>query len=383
MGRERDLAIADARMTDLPQPLDVTQGTDASRVTKLRWGILGASNIASDWCKSLRDVEGAEVTAIAARSLERVTAWADTHGVPQRYTDYAELCASDSVDIVYVSTITKLHKDHAILALTHGKHVLVEKPLAPTAAEAREIVELAKRKGLFLQECMWTRFMPAIEKARSLIAEGAIGRPTAVHADFGFNALSFEPDSGMFLPGPGSGGMLAVGCYVVQAAPMVFGSAEPVRLAAAGTMNESGVDLSGGISLQYGSDQLAVLAYNLTAETNELTEISGTKGRIRIHSPAHCSEGLTLMESIDRGKNNCTDFSYPIPEPKGYPAEGWHYPNQHGFVYLAQAVHRCIGAGRRECPQYPLDESLLVLSLMDEAKAQIASTAQTQRKRHR
>ncbi|KAL3911211.1 MAG: hypothetical protein SGPRY_008779 [Prymnesium sp.] len=372
--REMSLLLlrgGDASLPPAPVPLDVKRGSHPTRVTQLRWGILGTSNIASDWVKALRDVEGAQVVAVAGRSPERVEAWGAEHGIPQRFSDYRELCASESVDIVYVGTITKLHRDHAMLALQHGKHVLIEKPIGVNAEEARELINFARQKGLFLHEGMWTRFLPAVEKARELVAQGAIGEPVAVLADFGFNAVEFEGlDSPMFDPHLAGGGMLPVGCYVVQTAPMVFGDSPPLKIAAAGT-TANGVDTSGGITLQYEGGKLAVLTYNLLAESPEVTDIMGTSGRIRLQSPAHCPETVTLVLSLDRGVSESSEFTFPIPEPKGFPAPKWHYPNQHGFVYQARAVHRCIGEGWLDCPQYPHSEVVQVMTIMDAAKHQI------------
>mmetsp|Transcript_33281 Transcript_33281/g.54993 ORF Transcript_33281/g.54993 Transcript_33281/m.54993 type:complete len:156 (+) Transcript_33281:1-468(+) len=151
---------------------------------------------------------------------------------------------------------------------------------------------------------------------------------------------------------------------------MVFGSKSPNKIAAAGTA-ANGVDTSAGITLEYGDSKLAVLAYNLQGETQEVTDVVGTKGRIRLQSPAHCPERVTLMQAMGRGVYQTTNFTFPIPEPKGYPAPNWHYPNQHGFVYQARAVHRCVGAGWLECPQYSHDEVQKTMEIMDEAKRQI------------
>ena len=100
-----------------------------------------------------------------------------------------------------------------------------------------------------------------------------------------------------------------------------------------------------------------------------MTDVIGTKGRMRLHAPAHCPERLTLEVATGRGAADAIEMHFPIPEPKGWPAPGWHYPNQHGFVYQARAVHRCVGAGWRECPQYPHTEIVRTMRIMDEAKS--------------
>ena len=146
-------------------PLDVRDGlTSADGVSHpLRWGVLGASNISSDWCKCLRHVPGASIVAVAARSLERATAFASKHGIPKVCTTYSELVSDPDVDIIYVGTKTFSHKEHSLLAIAAGKHVLCEKPLAESLADAHDMFDAARARGVMLQEGMWTRFFPAVE----------------------------------------------------------------------------------------------------------------------------------------------------------------------------------------------------------------------------
>ena len=109
-------------------PLDVRRGvTDAADVAHpLRWGILGAGSISAQWVESLQACKGASVTAVAAREMSRAQAFADALDIPRAYDDYAVMAAADDVDIVYVGTITRLHKEHSLIAIEAGKHVLCE-----------------------------------------------------------------------------------------------------------------------------------------------------------------------------------------------------------------------------------------------------------------
>jgi predicted dehydrogenase len=159
-----------------------TRGTDDEH--PLGWGLLGASNISSDWAKSLADVPGAKLVGVAARSAEKAAEFARTHGVARAHASYDDLVNDKEVDVVYVGTITRLHKDHALKAIAAGKHVLCEKPLAETEADGRAMYAAARAKGVMLQEGMWTRFFPAVERARELLALGTIGEVRAVQADF-------------------------------------------------------------------------------------------------------------------------------------------------------------------------------------------------------
>ena len=131
----------------LSTPTDVRLGMTAAENKKhpLRWGIIGAGNISSQWVLSLRGCPGATVTAVAAREQEKAQAFADRHDIPHAYDSYAELVASPDVDVVYIGTITRLHKEHSLLAIAAGKHVLCEKPLAENADDARLIHACARQ----------------------------------------------------------------------------------------------------------------------------------------------------------------------------------------------------------------------------------------------
>ena len=194
-------------------PLDLRLGlTDAADVAHpLRWGIIGTGSISAQWVASLAACPGATVSAVAARDPERARRFAEQHAIATVCDTYAELAASPEVDIVYVGTITGLHREHTLLALAAGKHVLCEKPLAEHAADARAMYEAADARGVMLQDGMWTRYFPAVEHAGFLIEEGVIGEVVLVQSDF------FDP------------------IYAIQAAPLGFGGSRgPPRLPSPG-----------------------------------------------------------------------------------------------------------------------------------------------------
>ena len=189
--------------TSLPDstPMDVRIGlTSREDVNfRLRWGILGAGNISRQWVLSLRGCTGAHIQAVGARELAKAEEFAQRLGIQKAYGSYGELVNDEEVDIVYVGTITRLHKEHTLLALNAGKHVLCEKPLATSLADAEEMYAAAKANKVMLQDAMWTRFFPAVEHAKTAITRGDIGEPLMVQSDF------FDP------------------IYVIQAAPLAFG----------------------------------------------------------------------------------------------------------------------------------------------------------------
>ncbi|MDE0662006.1 MAG: Gfo/Idh/MocA family oxidoreductase [Gammaproteobacteria bacterium] len=326
-------------------PLDVRRGvTDAPAVAHpLRWGILGAGSISAQWVESLHACKGASVTAVAAREMTRAQAFANALNIPSAYDSYVEMATADDVDIVYVGTITRLHKEHSLIAIEAGKHVLCEKPLAENVDDAREMYAAAEAKGVMLQDAMWTRFFPAVEHARFAIETGVIGDVSLVQSDF------FDP------------------IYTIQAAPLAFGAdAEITNVTAAGLRR------GGAAIVEYGDRGCAVLTFPpFNCELGEVTEIAGTKGRIMLGQPGHCPTNVTIrippqggVPSRYRTRNAASPeerFDYPLP---GNVAMARAFPNQHGFLYQAEAVHRCLDAGLSECPQYGKAESLHAMDLL-------------------
>ncbi|MCY3858377.1 MAG: Gfo/Idh/MocA family oxidoreductase [Gammaproteobacteria bacterium] len=339
----------------LSTPLDVRRGLTDPKDTafSLRWGILGAGNVSRQWALSLKGVPGATITAVAARDQARADAFAANLGIAHAFDSYEAMVASPEVDIVYVGTKTWLHKEHSILGLNAGKHVLCEKPLASNVTEAEEMYAVAKTQNVMLQDGMWTRFFPAVEHARTLIEDGAIGEPLMVHADF------FDP------------------IYVIQAAPLAFGIDNlPTTITTAGRAASAAV-------LDYEGKRAALLSFPpFNSELPEVTEIFGTQGRITLGRPGHCPTDITLhcppagqVPSQYRTGNvpaPVQRFHYPLPANVSIPNP---FPNQHGFLYMAEAVHRCLAVGLKECPQYGDAESIHCMEILTEIMQQKAAAA--------
>ncbi|MDE0481634.1 MAG: Gfo/Idh/MocA family oxidoreductase [Candidatus Poribacteria bacterium] len=330
----------------LTTPLDIRLGlTDAPDVAfPLRWGILGAGRISAQWVMCLQACTGATVTAVAAREIDRAREFATRFGIASAYGNYTEMVASDDVDIVYIGTITRLHKEHTLLAIEAGKHVLCEKPLAENIADAQAMYAAAGEKDVMLQDGVWTRFFPAVEHARATIEAGTIGEVVLVQSDF------FDP------------------IYAIQAAPLAFGAAAvPTAVTALGRK-------ASGAIVEYGGEKCAVLTFPpKNCELPEVTELIGTEGRITLERPAHCPTRISIrippsngVPSQYRGNNTpapVQHFEYPIPISARMATAS---PNQHGFIYQAEAIHRCLTAGLHQCPQYNKEDSLHSINLLTE-----------------
>src|SRR5215813_12044980 len=192
-----------------------------NKLEVVRWGILGAGSIANRLAEGVLVLPDAKLTAVGSRSQEKADAFADKYGIPNRHASYDALVNDPEVDVIYVATPHNFHKEHSILALNAGKHVLCEKPFTINECEAKEIVSVAQAKGLFVMEAMWTRFFPIMGKVRKLLKAGEIGEPYLLHADFGFKG-TFNPEGRLYNPNLGGGALLDVGVYPISLASMIF-----------------------------------------------------------------------------------------------------------------------------------------------------------------
>ncbi len=326
--------------------------TDASSLSdrSIRWGIIGTGNIAHHFANGLKVVPDAELVAVGSRTVEKANAFGDEFDVPSRYGSYSELVADPEVDVIYVSTPHQDHKASTLLCLEAGKPVLCEKPFAINAGEAREMVESARSKGLFLMEAMWTRFRPTMVKVRELIDGGDLGEVRFLSANIGWKS-QYDPEFRLFNPDLGGGALLDGGVYPVSFASMVLGT--PNAIASVATLGETNVDEQNAIALAYPSGAVASLGVTIQASPISIGLILGTKGRIEIHHDWHRPEGLTFT-------------------PYGGEAQRFDYPQTegNGYQYEAIEVGRCLREGLLESPVMTLDESLSIMETMDTLRAQ-------------
>ena len=158
----------------------------SSTYSPLRWGILGAGSIAGSFAADVQPLPDQEIAAVGSRDAVKAGEFADKHGIDVRHATYEALVSDPSIDAIYVATPHPFHKEHSLLALRAGKHVLCEKPFTINAAEAEAVIVEARGRNLFLMEAMWSRFFPIWEIVRERIAAGEIGEPRQLVADFGF-----------------------------------------------------------------------------------------------------------------------------------------------------------------------------------------------------
>ncbi len=316
---------------------------------KLRWGIIGAGGIARKFAGGLEAVEGAELVAIGSRSQEKADKFGDELSIPHRHASYEDLVGDAEVDAVYVATPHPMHRPNSILCLEAGKAVLCEKPFTVNAREAEEVVAVARDKGVFIMEAMWTRFVPPIVRVREILAEGVIGEVRMVMADFGFRC-GWNPEGRLLNPELAGGSLLDVGIYPVSLASMILGA--PAKVTGFAHIGETGVDEQAGMVFGYEGGRIAVLATAVQTQTPHAGWILGTEGRICLHHAWWKGSPITLHA---KGKE---------PEEIEVPITG------NGYNYEAEEVARCLDAGKLESDVMPLAETVSIMKTMDELRAQ-------------
>ena len=324
-------------------PRDVSLGlTQAEDMAfPLRWGIIGTGEISRMFVSAARECTCATIAAVSSRTAENAHSFSKEHGVERAYDTYEDMVAAKDIDIVYIGTPGEVHKEHSLMAIEAGKHVLCEKELTNSAADAQEMYAAAEKHDVMLQDGVWTRFFPAVEHARHLIEQGAIGDVVMVQATFSL-------------------------VYTAQAVTLAYGDAKPTRIQVGGTTSGAGATM-----LDFDNKRFAcVTSAAFGSEFSEVTEFTGTKGRITLEEPGHCPTTLTVRIPPvvpSRYMNGNTPspqqrYEYPLPDSIRVPRP---FPNQQGFIYMVEAIHRCLAKGLRECPQFNKAESLHLLEMMD------------------
>ncbi len=316
----------------------------------VRWGILGTGGIARAFALGLKHAPGAVLAAVGSRTIESAQTFARELGIERAYGSYEALADAPDVDIIYIGTPHPMHAENALLALGGGKAVLCEKPFTMNRREAGEVAALARAKGLFLMEAMWTRFMPALAEVKRIMASGEIGTVTQVHADFGYSA-TLDPEHRVNKLGLGGGALLDLGIYPLSIACALLGQVESVRAQAIFT--DTGVDASTAFTMKHSGGTLSICSCSMRARSASELVVSGTGGSIRMHRMFHLAERITV--ELQDGS------SRTIPTP--------YLGN--GYAHEAIEAGRCLREGLLEHPWMTLDDSLNQMALLDEIRGQI------------
>ncbi|WP_214650981.1 Gfo/Idh/MocA family protein [Brachybacterium halotolerans] len=332
---------------------------DPASVPSLRWGVIG-TGIAAKFVRGIAARTQQKVVAVAARDAEKTRDFAAEHAIPTVHPDVDALLEDDDVDVVYIATPHPLHREQALAAIAAGKHVLIEKPIAMSAGEAREILDAGRAAGVLVTEAMWTRYLPQADVIRQVLDAGALGDVSLVRADFGF-VMPMDPEHRLWSPELGGGAMLDAGVYPVSFASSVIG--RPSAISAIGAVAGTGVDAAANILVDTEGGAQAVLSTSLLASLPVEASIHGSAGRLEVASPFFGPTGLRLVLGSIGGDEIATW------------TDGTGGELHDGLGYQATAFAQFVGEGLVESPVHPHEEIVSVMATIDEVRRQIAAGA--------
>ena len=326
----------------------------------IRWGIVATGWVAAKFaeaCVFESKLTGkSRLVAVASRDAQKAAEFAKTWGIPRAYGSYEALFADPDIDAVYIATPHNSHVSLSIAALKAGKAVLCEKPVSLTANEFRPVVETARKLDLFFMEAMWTKFNPSFKKALEWIAEGRIGHPSYMRADFFIKSV-FNPASRYFDPALGGGALLDVGIYPVTCAVMMAGNKMPDSITSIIRKGSTGVDLYNKAHLTWKTDKGTSTVADLSSAI-DLGELEETRSAIILGDKGSIILPFFWMPQevrfVDSSNQNETIFHSPF--------------ECNGYEHEIREVESCLFAGKSESSVQTWADSIMVMDILDKIR---------------
>ena len=271
------------------------------RQEKVKWGVLGVASIATNKViPGMQKGEWSEITAIASRDLKKAQDAAKELGIPKAYGSYEELLADKEIEAIYNPLPNHLHVPWSIKAAEAGKHVLCEKPLSLTVAEAKTLLAARERCGVKIGEAFMVKTHPQWLRTRELIRKGEIGKLRAIVGAFSY--FNRDPQNVRNVAEWGGGGMMDVGCYPITTSRFIFGE-EPTRVAGLIERDpDFKTDRLASAMLDFPSGQ-AVFTCSTQLVAYQRMQFLGTTGRIEIEIPFNAPLDQTTRIFIDDGRD--------------------------------------------------------------------------------
>jgi D-xylose 1-dehydrogenase (NADP+, D-xylono-1,5-lactone-forming) len=329
-----------------------------STPSPLRLGILSTANIARQFVNGVRPSTKVTASAVASRDAGKSERFAAELGIPRHLGSYEALLADPGIDAIYNPLPNGLHAEWSIRALEAGKHVLCEKPLATTAAEARAMFDTARRCGLHVAEGYPYRAQPQTLKLRELLNEGSLGTVRLIQATFGFtlkDGPNIRLDSAL-----GGGALMDVGSYTVSLARMIAGE-RPKRVNAVAHWTAAGVDRTLVATIEFSGGLLAQVACSFATALHRQALIVGTEGVVETTFYNHPKPSSPAVLHFKRGKGPEAIWeTLPVPALDGFRAEAESFEQliRHGAEHWNGAT-----------PTESIDIMLTIEALLDSARS--------------
>jgi predicted dehydrogenase len=317
----------------------------------VRWGVLGVARIATQKViPAMQQGEWSQVVAIASRDRAKAENAAASLGLARAYDSYEALLEDSEIDAIYNPLPNHLHVPWTKRAAEAGKHVLCEKPIAMNAAEARTLLDVRDRTGVHIQEAFMVRVNPQWIRTVDEVNKGRIGDLRAVTGIFSY--FNDDPANIRNKPEYGGGGLMDIGCYLINTARMIFGR-EPHRVAATVERDpRSGTDIVTSLALDFAPGQ-ATGVCSTQMVPSQRVNVFGTRGRIEVEIPFNAPPDRPNRLFVDDGSTlGQPQEIIELPVCNQYTAQG---------DLFSQAVRGLIPL------PYPLEDSILNMKVIDAA----------------
>ena len=316
---------------------------------KIKWGIVGLGNIAKKFASDLNLVPDAELVAVASSDIRRAESFKNDFNANRHYGNYEDLFNDLKVEVVYIAGLNNHHKTLALAAIAKGKAVLCEKPLGLNSKEIKQMIAAAKNNQCFLMEALWSRFNPAIQKAKHWANERVLGEVRFLYSEFSFYKMDADPSHRLMDLNKGGGALYDIGIYPIFLAYLILGI--PKKISAQSQFGPTGVDVQTSMIFQYKNAQ-AVLYCGITNNSNNEAKICGTNAEIILPGRWHDTEAITLIRN---GKSATTNL----------PTLGF------GYTLEINEVNQCISQGKTESSLWS-NQNALELALLVEKVREIS-----------
>ncbi len=330
---------------------------------KIRFGVVG-TNFITDWViEGAREDKRFELAAVCSRSRERGEEFAAKHHIPHVFTSVEEMAASDVIDAAYIASPNFMHASQSIICMSHGKHVLCEKPMASNAREAREMIEASRCYGVTLMEAMKPTMTPHFRSVMDILPRiGTVRRYVASYCQYSSRYDRFKAGElpNAFNPALSNGAIMDIGVYTIY--PMVALFGRPDRVSASGLLLSSGVDGQGAATMEYGNRMQATVIYSKIADSRLRSEIQGEDGIISMDTINRMAEITLTPRAVNLGGGMTS----------GSTTENISATVSHNEYYYEVAEFiSLVLAGRRESSINSHEASLVTMEVIDEIRRQI------------
>lgn len=319
-------------------------------MTKIRFGIVGTGNIAHRFAEAIKNVDEAELAAVASRDITTAEIFGRKFGIKNRFGSYESMAQSDVIDAAYIAVPHSLHKACSCLMMENNKHVICEKPIAVNYTEASEMFECAKKNSVFLMEAMWARLVPGTIRLLRMIDDGVLGKIIGAEGKFCYTMDEDELDHHVLKKEYGGGSLLDVGCYGLNFVSWYLGKNISEISAVCDTYN--GVDSHTCIIIKNNSGAIADVSSGILIRKPNEGYIYGTDGYIRLSR-------FYAPELLEFHMNSGENFNVEVPY------EG------NGFEEQIRHVCKCISAGLLISPVVSVDQTLYIMKQMDEIRKKL------------